>query len=60
MTVSGVVAGRDAARASEARRPAAPQPGDETIGPVQMQANLDVVGPEMATGDPVPAFWFAS
>ena len=25
-----------------------------------MQANLDVVGPEMATGDPVPTFWFGS
>jgi len=25
-----------------------------------MQANLDVIGPEMAMGDPVPAFWFAS
>ena len=25
-----------------------------------MQANLDVIAPEMAMGDPVPAFWFAS
>ena len=25
-----------------------------------MQANLDVIGPEMAMGDPIPAFWFAS
>src|SRR6478752_4509223 len=25
-----------------------------------MQANLDVIGPEMAMGDPVSAFWFAS
>ena len=25
-----------------------------------MQANLDVIGPEMAMGDPVPAFRFAS
>ena len=43
-------------------KPDGPQlPNQATKGSVRfMQANLDVIGPEMAMGDPVSAFWFAS
>ena len=43
-------------------KPDGPQlPNQATKGSVRfMQANLDVIGPEMAVGDPVSAFWFAS